>query len=332
MISIIVPIYKAENFLCKCIDSIVAQTYTDWELLLINDGSPDNSGSLCDRYAQLDSRIHVYHKQNGGVSSARNLGLEYAKGDWITFVDADDWVEPLMFEKAMLVKEDCDLIVQSYREVKLENLSQNGEIIKMEIQDGVYTGNKLSSILSQIYVPHFLTPWAKIIRREILTQNELKFDPNMFLGEDTRMSFDYLACCKNVCFQNYPGYCYNLCEDSSTKYKMTQDQICYNIEKTFASYNRCVAQHGTLSRSYRWERQSVYVHIVCYKRWINFNGLDKEPTENLKLVLTNHYIHNSLFHYHAGDNLKRRIIYAIYDLLLNLHCYRLLYKIITRFI
>ena len=93
-ISIIVPVYKAENVLAKCVDSVLAQAFADWELLLIDDGSPDGSGALCDDYAGQDDRVRVFHKTNGGVSSARNLGMEEARGDLILFIDADDWIEP----------------------------------------------------------------------------------------------------------------------------------------------------------------------------------------------------------------------------------------------
>ena len=91
-ISVIVPVYKAEKYIRRCVDSILAQTFTDFELLLIDDGSPDNSGAICDEYAARDSRVKVFHKENGGVSSARNLGLDNAMGEWVTFVDSDDWI------------------------------------------------------------------------------------------------------------------------------------------------------------------------------------------------------------------------------------------------
>ena len=97
-ISIVVPIYKAETVLAKCVNSVLTQTFADWELLLIDDGSPDDSGALCDGYASRDSRVRVFHKPNGGVSSARNLGMEEARGDYILFIDADDWVEPTACE------------------------------------------------------------------------------------------------------------------------------------------------------------------------------------------------------------------------------------------
>ena len=93
MISVIVPIYNAEKYLRRCVDSVLAQTFTDYELLLINDGSQDSSGAICDGYVAKDSRVRVFHKENGGASSARNLGLENAKGEWITFVDSDDTLQ-----------------------------------------------------------------------------------------------------------------------------------------------------------------------------------------------------------------------------------------------
>lgn len=114
-ISVIVPVYKVEKYLRACIDSILAQTFTDFELILIDDGSPDNCGAICDEYAEKDARIRVFHKENGGVSSARNLGIERSRGEWIAFVDSDDWVESDKFskfcEQIAGVNEQIDLII-----------------------------------------------------------------------------------------------------------------------------------------------------------------------------------------------------------------------------
>ena len=98
-ISIITPVYNVEKYIHRCIDSILAQTFTDFELLLIDDGSKDNSGKICDEYAKSDKRIRVFHKENGGVSSARNLGVDEAKGEYISFIDPDDWIELNMYEE-----------------------------------------------------------------------------------------------------------------------------------------------------------------------------------------------------------------------------------------
>ena len=111
-ISVIVPVYNVENYIEKCIESILSQTYTDFELLLINDGSSDKSGSICDAYVNKDERIRVFHKKNEGVSIARNLGIKRSLGEWICFVDSDDWVENLYLEKFVENKElDEDTMV-----------------------------------------------------------------------------------------------------------------------------------------------------------------------------------------------------------------------------
>ena len=102
LISVIVPVYKVEPYLSRCIDSILSQTFTDFELILIDDGSPDNCGKICDEYAQKDNRIHVIHKENGGLSSARNTGIDWvfanSNSQWLTFIDSDDWIHPQYLE------------------------------------------------------------------------------------------------------------------------------------------------------------------------------------------------------------------------------------------
>lgn len=112
-ISIIVPVYKAEKYLNRCVDSILAQTFTDFELLLIDDGSPDKSGEICDEYARKDSRVRVIHKENGGVSSARQRGLDESIGEYTIHADPDDWVEPTMLEELYnkANKEDADMVI-----------------------------------------------------------------------------------------------------------------------------------------------------------------------------------------------------------------------------
>ena len=110
MISVIVPIYKAEQTLRRCVDSLLAQTHSDFELLLVDDGSPDGSGAICDEYASKDSRVRVFHKDNGGVSSARQVGLDHSRGEYLIHVDSDDWVAPRMLEELYrkAVSDDAD--------------------------------------------------------------------------------------------------------------------------------------------------------------------------------------------------------------------------------
>lgn len=122
LISIIVPVYKVENYLSKCLDSMICQTYKNIEIILVDDGSPDNSGKICDDYAKKDSRIKVIHKENGGLSDARNAGLKIATGKYIGFVDSDDYISVEMYEKLynQAKKEDADIACCNYYRVKME--------------------------------------------------------------------------------------------------------------------------------------------------------------------------------------------------------------------
>ena len=113
-ISVIIPVYNAEKYLRRCVDSILAQIFTDFELLLIDDGSKDKSGVICDEYAKKDNRVKVFHKENGGVSSARNLGLDNARGEWIGFIDSDDMVKPEYLDGLIRYQSRSSLVVGGY--------------------------------------------------------------------------------------------------------------------------------------------------------------------------------------------------------------------------
>ena len=189
MISVIVPVYKVEKYLRRCVDSIFAQTFADFELLLVDDGSPDNSGKICDEYAALDPRVRVFHKPNGGVSSARNLGLENARGEWISFIDSDDWVDRTYLEKLMQGKE-ADLSVCSF---KLENTD---EVWPDELESKLWHAEEVKDLLltrmhrTQAYIS---APWCKLFRRDIIEIHRLRFDESLNTREDTIFSFQYLS-------------------------------------------------------------------------------------------------------------------------------------------
>ena len=123
-ISIIVPIYKVEKYLRRCIESLIHQDYPDIEIILVDDGSPDNCGTICDEYAQKDTRIKVIHQQNGGLSSARNTGIDVAQGDYLMFVDSDDWVEPNYCSTAInkAVENKCDIVVFGYYNIYKDHI------------------------------------------------------------------------------------------------------------------------------------------------------------------------------------------------------------------
>ena len=180
-ISVIVPVYKVEDYLNKCVDSVLAQTFSELELILVDDGSPDSCPALCDLAAQKDSRVRVIHKPNGGVSTARNAGLDAARGNWITFVDSDDWIAPEMcarlYETA--VREAADIAMcDSYK------VDEQGDLLgkKQNIQEVFDETLPREEALQRTVLSVLQVPWNKLFRKELLT--ELRF-PEKKGFEDT---------------------------------------------------------------------------------------------------------------------------------------------------
>lgn len=178
MVSVIVPVYKVEKFLNRCVDSILAQTYQNLEIILVDDGSPDNCGKMCDEYAEKDPRVKVIHQENSGVSVARNNGVEFASGKYVAFVDADDWVEPWGYEKLreLIELHDADIAeaaLRFYRPWKPERLYYQGENTKAvsvysnaEALERLYFGPELLSDIS-------ISPCNKLYRKELF--KDLRF-------------------------------------------------------------------------------------------------------------------------------------------------------------
>lgn len=178
LISVIVPIYKAESYLHRCVDSLLAQTFTDFELLLIDDGSPDKSGELCDEYARKDNRIRVFHKENGGVSSARQKGMDEACGEYIIHADPDDWVEPNMLEELYreAIEKNADMVICDYI---LEN--RGGSVIcKQNPKECTAKGILLQMMHHQLHG----SCWNKFIRRACYDKYNVRFPKGMDLWED----------------------------------------------------------------------------------------------------------------------------------------------------
>lgn len=204
-ISVIVPVYNVEKYLHRCIDSILAQTFTDFELLLIDDGSKDNSGAICDEYAARDSRVQVFHKENGGVSSARNLGLDNAQGEWITFVDSDDWIEPILIESCVAVirkKHNIDVIRYGYYEEE----SLNKQIIRCSSNENdiIFSLNTFFEKCDNYCYWGFV--WNTAFRRDLI--RELRFDENINYCEDHIFTYEYMIRCKTMRFLSLPLYHY----------------------------------------------------------------------------------------------------------------------------
>ena len=183
-ISIIVPVYQVEKYLNECIDSILAQTFTDFELILVDDGSPDNCPALCDAAAKRDSRVRVIHKQNGGVSTARNAGLDAARGEYIFFLDPDDWVEPDAAEVLYYTVRDADADCVQFG-MFYDICDENGKLLHSETDhctfSGVYRGEPFKEHFDKMASSYLAA--NKMYRRAFLEQYHLRFPPHQ-LGED----------------------------------------------------------------------------------------------------------------------------------------------------
>lgn len=168
LISVIVPVFKVERFLSRCIKSIQNQTYKNIEIILVDDGSPDCCPEICDAYAQMDSRIQVIHKKNGGLSDARNAGIEKAKGNYLCFVDSDDYIQPAMLEHMMATaqKYDVRLVVSNLIAVDEEGhqvVSSN----KSPIHDGIFTAEELLPKIYQELGWYFIVAWNKLYHHSL---------------------------------------------------------------------------------------------------------------------------------------------------------------------
>lgn len=201
LISIIVPVYNVEKFLPKCLESIISQSYSNLEIILINDGSQDNSGEICNYYSEKDERIKVIHKENGGVSTARNEGLKIALGDYIGFVDSDDTIEKNMYEVLLekALENESEIVCCNYKDV-LPNCTRNRE---HKLQKGLYEGiNVLHSYFQDSIMGTVI--WNKLYKKQII--EGLFFDANYSIAEDTLFNYYAFKKANRVYFTNLALY------------------------------------------------------------------------------------------------------------------------------
>ena len=206
-VSIIVPVYNAEKTIGRCIDSILGQQYTDFELLLVDDGSKDGSGAICDSYALADSRVQVIHKENTGVSDTRNIGISRARGVYLQFLDSDDWITPdatkLLVETAR--DHDCDLVISDFYRVVGERVSRKGDID----EDRVLTREEYAAhMMEQPADFYYGVLWNKLYRRDIVESHRLRMDPELSWCEDFMFNLEYIRHAQRFYALQVPIYYY----------------------------------------------------------------------------------------------------------------------------
>lgn len=228
-VSIIVPVYKVEKYIRECLDSILAQSFTDWECLLVDDDSPDNSGEICDEYAQKDARISVYHKENGGVSSARNLGLDKACGEWVMFVDSDDAIAENTLEICVhhAERENLDIVQFSFARDKRELGNLEG------IDTDVLTREEYIKVNE-----YLVCVWGSLLRSDIIQSNVMRFDTSLKLAEDQMFIYNYMDHSERFVKVRQKLYWYRDTANSATSHQMPND-----IEKSIKQLTYYKKEH-----------------------------------------------------------------------------------------
>ena len=274
-ISIIIPVYKVEDYLETCIDSILAQTYKNLEIILVDDGSPDSCGSICDRYARVDARIRVIHKENAGVARARNDGLDIATGDYISFIDSDDWIAPDTYECLYreLKKQGADCAVGGCvtvydREGKLEYPDR--------IEEGEPECRKAEDVIRDLLL-HASAVWNRLFKKEIF--QEIRF-PLDRVNDDEVVALHAYAECSKIVFLHHPTYYYRIRGNSITtsEFSLRNMDYYYNSQDNL-SFIRIRMPQLIPCAEYKVYKSLLY----CY---VNLRKLEKTPqTEQLKKKL-----------------------------------------------
>ena len=206
-VSIIVPVYNAEACLRRCVESVLNQEYADFELLLADDGSRDSSGRICDEYAVADSRVRVFHKENSGVSDSRNLCLDQARGRYLQFLDADDWITANATKLLVQAMEEhlCDLVISDFYRVVGERVSPKGDIDEAQVLSREEYASHMMENPANYY---YGVLWNKLYRREIVEQHHLRMDPAISWCEDFMFNLEYIRRAKTFFALQVPVYYY----------------------------------------------------------------------------------------------------------------------------
>lgn len=257
VISVIVPVYKAERFIHRCVNSILTQTFVDFELLLIDDGSPDNCGKICDEFAALDKRVKVVHKKNGGVSSARNVGIDCSSGTWLTFIDSDDWIEEDFLENFKL-SDACEENTIFLQGIAMDSRKKIHVSDMFSYNESCFKSDNIEQI-SKYDLLKDGCPVAKLFNRNIVVDNKLYFNQCISLNEDHIFVLQYHALVDYVCLRggNKYHYLFDYTVPSLTKIKHGVDESLQSsslINETFLNYlkkRQCVSSQVVSNKSLR---------------------------------------------------------------------------------
>lgn len=265
-ISVIIPVYNVELYLKECVNSILNQSFTDFELLLINDGSTDKSGIICDEYARMDSRVRTFHTPNKGPSAARNLGMQQAIAEWICFVDSDDWVEKdylMAFLKYQLKKKRL-----IYQGILFDKEKEESTIASITNKDKLLCMNTKHSPDSYFTILTNCSPYAKLFDLSLIKRHELAFDENISINEDQVFIWSYILYTEEIYLLNATTYHYLIRNNHSLthrfhpakEYLLAYQDLC----KCMMEFRETIMSH--ITDTFYWKNlYSKYVLILALR-------------------------------------------------------------------
>ena len=280
-LSVIIPIYNVESYLRVCLDSVLGQTISDFELILIDDGSSDKSGQICDEYAVKDDRVHVIHQENGGVSNARNAGLAYASGEYISFVDADDCLNYRMYE---ILLETMKFTMADMAICGIDIIEKDSDIKQINYRSNAVITWSASDCVSHLFdMPPVIynSCWNKLFRRRKIKTN---FDSSLKICEDTKFLAEYLTCIQKVVYlPDNKLYMVRIREGSATR----SDKRAY-VGSLKARYEICTLVKERFPECYSKAMHYYYdscVYIYNMVKW------DKKSRKQVVRIMRSSFWH-----------------------------------------
>lgn len=344
LVSIIVPVFNAEKYLSECIESILLQSYENIEVLLVNDGSQDKSGKICEEYAVKDSRIKTLHQDNMGPSAARNKGIHHSKGMFLQFADADDQLEPSMVEKLVNHKSKADLVLCGYKAVNDTEKKRIVEEVSPSRQ-GYYLMEEFMKFFSELFKKNLInSPCNKLYDANIVKNHMIKFDTDIRQGEDLLFNIKYLQFCSEINIINNSLYLYIKTNNSTSltkKYKVhyfdNRLKILNELSKLVTKYQNIVPENKeliyevstdylvlSLSNIYNydsrrsWKKKKKEINNIINSNWVQKNIHNFKISnlqEKLVIFLVKRQFYNGMHIYFFVKNFLRKNAKTPYNIL-----------------
>ncbi len=309
-VSVIIPVYNTEKYLRECIDSVLNQTFDDFEVLLINDGSSDKSGQICEEYVHRDKRVKVFHKENGGVSSARNLGLDNAIGEWITFVDSDDWISTNYFD-LLKNSDSIDLIL-----LNMNRFLNKKKIVLLDFNNIEY--NLKDFVENYNLYPHYAGPCGKFYKNIIISKNNIRFNENLSRSEDAIFNLNYIFKCGKIRLTNKAFYNYRNTTNSLSKKNISYEDAEFIYNHIFSLLNEYSSDPNFISRNNSYPTERYFMTVL------NSNLKNNDKKNILKTLIKRHKAQL------IKSTKKQRIHLIPLNLLIRLELVSLMIFLVTR--